>query len=168
MNDHARRIDKVLAPDYVAGIEARPVDELRAMKAEASEVETEVSYVRRLAQGRIEILGAEQKRRDEGGSLEDLISQLPKILTSDAPRAPAAQARVAELLAPSPDITWSRGSEHLIDDSTLARLPDLSDDELTESVEALRTLEAEMSARRRDLHGVLDALEHAIAANLRQ
>jgi len=168
VTDRARRIDKVLAPDYLDGLDNRPVDDLRAMKAEASEIETEVSYVRRLAQGRIDILGAERKRRDDGGSLEDLISQLPKILASDAPRAPAAQARVAELLAPSPDITWSRGREHLIDDSTLARLPDLNDHELADALEALRALETEMSTQRKALHVVLDALEHAIAANLRQ
>lgn len=168
MTDSVRRIDKVLAPEYVAGIDERSVDDLRAMKAEATEIETEVSYVRRLAQGRIDILTAEQKRRDEGGSLEDLINELPRILGSEAPRAPVAHARVAELLAPSPDITWSRGSEHLIDDATLARLPDLSGDELSEAITALRSLEEEMSTRRKGLHGVLDTLERAIAAELRR
>ena len=168
MTDSVRRIDRVLAPDYVAGLDDRSIDDLRAKKAEAGEIETEVSYVRRLAQGRIDILTAERKRRDEGGSLEDLINELPRILAAEEPRAPAAQARVAELLAPSPDITWSRGSEHLIDDSTLARLPDLSDEELADAVEGLVALEAEMSTRRKALHSVLDALERAIAANLRQ
>jgi hypothetical protein len=168
VTDSVRRIDRVLAPDYVAGLDDRSIDDLRAKKAEAGEIETEVSYVRRLAQGRIDILTAERKRRDEGGSLEDLINELPRILAAEEPRAPAAQARVAELLAPSPDITWSRGSEHLIDDSTLARLPDLSDEELADAVEGLVALEAEMSTRRKALHSVLDALERAIAANLRQ
>lgn len=167
MTDSARRIDKVLAPEYLADLEGRAVDELRAMKSEAAEIETEISYVRRLAQGRIDILTAEQRRREAGGSLEDLINELPKILASEATRAPAAQARVAELLAPNPDITWSRGHEHLIDDSTLARLPDLTAEELTEALTALRSLEEEMSGRRKALHGVLDAVERAIAVSLR-
>jgi hypothetical protein len=168
VTESVRRIDRVLAADYLGDLEERSLDDLRAMKAEAAEVETEVSYVRRLAQGRLDILAAERKRRDAGGSLEDLVNELPKILASEAPRAPAAQARAAELLAPSPDISWTRGREHLIDDSTLARLPDLTDEELTEAVAALRALEEEMSGRRKALHGVLDTLEHTIATNLRQ
>src|SRR5207244_11375124 len=55
-------------------------------KAECTELETEVSFVRRLAQGRIDILDAERDRRASGGSLEDLIGSLSKILADEGPR----------------------------------------------------------------------------------
>ena len=43
------------------------------MDHECAEIETELSYVRRLAQARIDIIQAEVDRRAAGGSLGDLI-----------------------------------------------------------------------------------------------
>ena len=63
MTDGHERSARVLDPAYLAGVEDRPVDELRAMHAECLELETEVSYVRRLAQARIDIVEAELDRR---------------------------------------------------------------------------------------------------------
>ena len=51
-----RRLDRVLEPGYLDGLADRPVEEVSALKAECTELETEVSFVRRLAQGRIDIL----------------------------------------------------------------------------------------------------------------
>jgi hypothetical protein len=87
-----RRLDRVLDPSYLDGLADRPVDEVSAMKTECTELETEVSFIRRLAQGRIDILDAERDRRASGGSLEDLIASLSKILAPPDPVAgpPAA------------------------------------------------------------------------------
>ncbi|HEV7536081.1 MAG TPA: aerial mycelium formation protein, partial [Acidimicrobiia bacterium] len=81
-----RRLDRVLEPGYLDGLADRPIAEVSALKAECTELETEVSFVRRLAQGRIDILDAERDRRANGGSLEDLIAGLSKILADDGPR----------------------------------------------------------------------------------
>ncbi|MFM7271338.1 MAG: aerial mycelium formation protein [Actinomycetes bacterium] len=166
MAQHERRIDRILAPEYVADLDARDLDDLRAMRREAVEVETEVSYVRRLAQGRIEIVRAEVDRRRDGGTLSDLIARLPEILADQGPRPAAANARVPEILAPSMSITWSRGAERLIADDTLANLPTLSEDELTASLDALRALEQEVSGTRRQLHGVIDAIDAVLGPRL--
>ena len=98
MAEYVRRIDKILAPEHVAGLEARSLDEIRALRKEASEVETEVSYVRRLAQARGEILKAEITRRSEGGSLADLIARLPEILSDRGPRPAPASVRMRLLV----------------------------------------------------------------------
>lgn len=166
MAEYVRRIDRILAPEYVADLGARPIEELRTMRREAVEVETEVSYVRRLAQGRIEIVRAEIDRRRDGGSLSDLIARLPEILADQGPRPTAANARVPEILAPSMSITWSRGAERLIADDTLANLPTLTEDELAGSLDALRDLEREVSGTRRDLHGVIDAIDAVLGPRL--
>ncbi len=166
MAEYVRRIDKILAPEHVAGLEARSLDEIREMRREASEVETEVSYVRRLAQARGEILKAEIDRRSEGGSLADLIARLPEILSDRGPRPAPASVRVPEVLAPSMSITWSRGTEHLIADDTLANLPLLSDEELAEAVDSLKALEREVSDTRRQLHGVIDAFDSVLGARI--
>jgi hypothetical protein len=154
----------MLEEGYLDGLEAKPLDEVRTMHEECLEVETEVSYVRRLAQARIDIVRAELDRRSAGGSVGDLVAMLPKILADDSPRTDPAHSRLPRHLAPSPAITWRRGLERLITDATLVNLPSLTEDELNDTVEQLRTLEGEMSERRRALHGVIDGIESDLAA----
>jgi len=161
---HRRRLDVMLEEGYLDGLDAKPLDEVRAMHEECLEVETEVSYVRRLAQARIDIVRAELDRRSAGGSVGDLVAMLPKILADESPRTDPVHSRLPRHLAPAPAITWRRGLERLITDATLVNLPSLTEDELNDTVEQLRTLEGEMSERRRALHGVIDGIESDLAA----
>ena len=162
-----RRVDLFLSPDYSADLAGKSVDELRSMKADCDEVETELSYVRRLAQGRMDILDAERDRRASGGSIGDLVAALPRILADATPPRPGpAQARMTSIMAPSPDISWTRGLESLISDDTLARLPDLSDEELEASRQQLRELEAGVSETRAHLHEVIDRVETELGNRL--
>lgn len=162
-----RRVDRILDPAYVEALDRRAIDDLRLMRAECGEVETEVSYVRRLAQARLDIIGAELKRREDGGDLGDLIAALPEILAGDAPRTGVADSRIAQPLAPSMSITWTRGLERLVSDATLVNLPDLSDDELRATVDQLKELEHEVSEVRHRLHAVMDQLEVELGERLR-
>src|SRR3954469_18532241 len=76
-------LDGVLAPSYLEGLQAKDLDEVRSMRDGAQRVETGVSYLRRLAQGRLDIVNGELTRRREGGApgdLADLIARLPDIL----------------------------------------------------------------------------------------
>lgn len=155
---HARRLDRITDPSYLDALAERSDEELHAMKAEASEVETEVSYVRRLAQGRIDVVEAHRATAREGGGLDSLIAQLPEILARDL-RAPQAQARLVTNLAPDPAIDFTRGLERLIGDASLVRLPEMSDEEHAALVEELRALEQDMSTRRKRLHEVIDTID---------
>jgi hypothetical protein len=160
---HRRRIDVMLAPEYLEGLEDLSLDEARALRDECNEVETEISYVRRLAQARIDILQAELDRRAAGGSTGDLIASLGSIL-ADPPAKPRTDSgprttRLPRLLAPSMAIEWKRGLEYLIADATLVNLPLLDEDELTSTMELLRQLERDVSERRRGLHEVIDRIE---------
>jgi hypothetical protein len=166
MTEHARRIDRILAPEYLEGLDGRSLDELRRMEREVIEVETEISYIRRLAQGRIDILAAESDRRAAGGPLGDLVAALPTILADDSGRSGQATTRVQPVLAPAAGIQWNRGLERLITDGTLANLPNLTDAELQATVAQLRELERDVSERRRGVHAVLDALTQSIATRL--
>jgi len=166
-----RRIDRVLDPAYVDGIGARSVEELRAMSAECGELETELSYVRRLAQGRIDILAAEAERRAAGGSLtgaasdEELVRALSEIL-ADGPRSDPTDSRITANLAPSMAIEWRRGLERLVADSTLVDLANLDDRELAEVRSQLAQLEVEVSGTRHALHQVVDVVERELAQRL--
>src|SRR5262245_24141863 len=105
MPQHQRRIDRVLAPGYLDGLDGRSLDEVRTMERECAELETEVSYVRRLAQARIDIIEAERERRAKGQSLgglsdRDLAAALQEILVDEGPRRAPADTRIPEPLAP--------------------------------------------------------------------
>src|SRR5450756_452533 len=65
-----RRLDRVLAADYLAGLERRPLGDVRSLRREAEQEETDLSYTRRLIHGRIDILRAEQRRRT--GDIDNL------------------------------------------------------------------------------------------------
>jgi len=166
MAQHQRRIDRVLSSDYLAGLDARSLEEVRDMDHECAEIETELSYVRRLAQARMDILQAEADRRAAGGSLGDLIAALPQILSDDSPRANPATTRFADPSTAASDISFKRGLERLISDDTLANLPTLSDEELQTTLEQLRTLETEVSTNRSALHAVMGTLARDLAERL--
>src|SRR3954470_18231757 len=157
MTDPHDRSARVLDPAYLAQVESHSVEELRSMHAECLELETEVSYVRRLTQARIDILEAEIERRTNGGSLEDLISRLPEILSDSGPRGNPASSRLPLQMAPEQDSEWAPDFERF--DGVLANLPTLSETELEEAIAGLRALEREVSDQRRELFAVIDRID---------
>jgi len=165
MNDPHDRSAHVLDPAYLDDLDSKSVDELRAKHAECVELETEVSYVRRLTQARIDILEAEIQRRASGGSLEELIERLPQILADPGPRGNPASSRLPLQMAPEQESEWAPDLEEFGD--VLANLPTLTDAELDEAIAGLRSLEREVSDQRRALHGVIDRIDLSLASQLR-
>ncbi len=157
------RIQQLLADDYLAALDARVLDDLRAMKAECGEVENALSYLRRLAQARIEILEAEADRRAKGGSVGDLVKDLPRILSAESGRSTITDTRVPQPDAPVVELRWPDRREELVADTTLANLPLIPDDELATTITRLKDFERELSSLRKDMHGVIDTLEREIA-----
>ena len=157
MSQEHVRTARVLDPEYLADLDQRALEDLRAMHAECLELETEVSYVRRLTQARIDILRAEVQRRERGESIEDLIAALPQILADPGPRGTPASSHLPMQLAPNQDSEWSSELEEF--DGVLANLPTLSDEELADSIARLQAVERDVSTERRALHGVLDRID---------
>ena len=54
-----RRIDRVLADDFATDLSSLDLDEVRARRREAEQEKADLSYVRRMLQGRMDILRAE-------------------------------------------------------------------------------------------------------------
>jgi hypothetical protein len=151
------RTARVIDPRYLDDLDTRSVDDLRLMHAECLELETEVSYVRRLTQARIDILEAEGGRRERGESMEDLINALPEILADAGPRSTQATSHLPLQMAPAQDSEWAPELAEF--DGLLANLPILSDEGLVDSIDRLRSLERDVSAERRSLHGVIDRID---------
>jgi hypothetical protein len=157
MSEEHVRTARVIDPSYLQELDARSLEDLRVMHAECLELETEVSYVRRLTQARIDILEAEIGRRERGESLEDLIRALPTILSDAGPRSTQAASHLPLQMAPAQDSEWAPELEEF--DGLLANLPVLSDEGLVDAIERLRSLERDVSAERRSLFSVIDRID---------
>jgi hypothetical protein len=158
------RLRELLDPTYVAALDERSLDDLRAMRSRCAEYELTVSYDRRLVQARIEIMDAEVNRRARGGSLEELVADLPRILASGGGRSSVGATRVSPPESPTIELHWPDGREQLIDNSTLANLPTLDDAEVGATANRLRDFERELSEIRHELHGVIEVLDREIAS----
>jgi hypothetical protein len=165
MTDPHDRSARVLDPAYLADLESRSVEDLRSMHSECLELETEVSYVRRLTQAKVDILEAEVGRRASGQTLEQLIEALPQILADSGPRGNPASSRLPMQMAPEQDSEWAPDLEEF--DGVLANLTTLTETELHDAIAGLRALEREVSDQRRELHGVMDRIDLSLAAQLR-
>jgi hypothetical protein len=158
------RVQRLLDPGYATELDARPLEELRSMHDECAQAELALSYFRRLAQARMEILEAEQTRRERGGSVGDLVADLPRILSVDSGRSTITTTRGAPAAdPPTIELHWPDHREQLVVDTTLAKLPVLPLDELTATLAALRAFERELSDLRTQLHVVIDAIDRVIA-----
>ena len=158
------RVQRLLQPGYATELEGRSLEELRAMHEECAQAELALSYYRRLAQARMEILEAEQARRAAGGSVGDLVADLPRILSAESGRSTIATTRGAPAAdPPTIDLHWPDNREQLVVDTTLAKLPVLPLEELESTLAALREFERELSDLRTQLHVVIDAIDHVLA-----
>lgn len=156
-------LHQLLDPGYPGELVARPLPELRAMRAECQEVETGLSLLRRVVQGHLDIVGAEVRRRDGGSdpvALADLIDQLPDVL-ADRTRAPGV-GRLPQLMAPETiDPALEAELAELVG-ACLGDLFALDGGALQELATALDGFEHRVSGHRRALFDRIDALQDEI------
>lgn len=166
MSGHRRRIDIVLEPQYLESLSTVELDELRQRRATAEDVESQVSYYRRLLHGRMDLLNFEMRRRS-GEEERSLLDALPEILATGMVFGAEPNLRHIEVMPPLPTTTGRRLIDKIMNDGVLTELPDLTDDEVVEALERLRDVEAQLSGQRRQLHNVIDQLQEEIVARYR-
>jgi hypothetical protein len=151
----------LLEPSYLEGLPSLPIAEIRSRRDQATEVEVGLSYVRRLIQGRLDIVAAEIHQRESGhpgGDLADLVQRLPEIL-GERMRAPGT-GRLPTIMAPAEsEISELSRLDAIVDAEGLASLPELSDRQLRDVADALADFEQEVSAGRRAVFDVIDRLQ---------
>src|SRR5437764_421523 len=161
-------LERVLAEDYVGDITALGMDELRSKRAECQAIEVGLSYRRRLSQGRLDIVAAEQRRRAEGApepSEDDLVRNLAETLADRA--RPAGNGRLPQLMAPDVESFDTDELDAIARPGVLARITELSDEELAHLVDKLSSYEADVSRQRRALHERIDSLPAEITRRYR-
>src|SRR5580698_10561091 len=80
-------LKRVLDPDYLDGISDRDLDEVREMRAECDQTETAVSFLRRMAQGRLDLIHAylDRRTRTEINDMRAFVDDLPSIIAAGPP-----------------------------------------------------------------------------------
>ena len=149
-------VDELLDPAFLADVEHRPMADVRRMRRQAEQEEVNLSYTRRLLQGRLDIVRRELQRRAEhdGRSLVDL---LPEIL-SEKGRGPAhglGRHQTVQPSAPEEYESWVNGLTGGVDLSAISDLPDAK---LEKAARALAEGEGMLSERRRGVQTVMDSL----------
>jgi hypothetical protein len=159
--------ERLLDPGYLADVDQRPIEEIREMRAECQSVETGLSYLRRVVQGRLDIVGAELERRRSGGDPADLarlVEQLPTIL-ADHLRAPGNGRLPSTVGTGAVDPELEERVDAVV--GGLDDLASLADEELIDGQTELTGLEVTISARRRDLFQRIDALQAELTRRYR-
>lgn len=158
--DGRRRIDRVLSPDFVRGIEHRPLGTVRALRDDAAQEETDLSYLRRLLHARIDIVRAEQHRRTEGGGAS-VVAELAHILAANA-LGPAAGSGRHQTVEPSRAEVHRWRVEALVSDVDLSDVSSLPPERLASALEAYLAEESAISRYRREVQQVVDMLNAEI------
>lgn len=162
-----RRIDRVLAAEYLDNLGSLSLDEVRELRREAEQEEADLSYVRRMLQGRVDIIEAElARRRGELGESGSLIEQLPRIL-ADHP-APAHGLGRHAVIGPSRVDEHRRLVERLIADSDLSALAGRTSDQLEETLARFAEHERVISEQRRSVQSVMDSCAAEITRRYRE
>lgn len=160
MNDehpNARRIDRVLAPAFVEGLADLPLEELRARRDDALSEREYLSLLRRLLQGRAEILKAEAEGR-ASGEVVPLVDRLTSILAAEDHTVSRGEA--VRVTVPEEEMLLARRRvERLAADAGISDPTTLDDEALGAAIDALVLEETEVSASRRRVLDVLDTLQ---------
>jgi len=161
-----RRLDRILEPAFAEGLSELSTDEVKGRRDECRAEAEYLSYVRRVLQGRLDILAAERARRagqDEG----PVVDRLPEILAE----GPAGASRGGFLLTavPEQEMTLARRQvDRLVAEVALSDLGSLTDERLGEAIEALAGEERRVSDARSQVFRVHDALQDEVKRRLRE
>ncbi|MET8942476.1 aerial mycelium formation protein [Streptomyces sp. NPDC004542] len=151
--------------------------ELRTLRRDAQRDEADLSYVRRLLQGRIDILRAELARRGDpkpvavdgprdATVVASVVSRLPEILT-DAPARHRSSARHVTLGTPHNE-EYRRLAAQMLAEVQLSDLQARTDLELDTAMGRLVRYEQQVSGRRQRLQRTTDDCSAEITRRYRE
>jgi len=150
-----RRIDRVLDPAFLQGLETLSLEELRGRRDDCMAEREYLSLLRRLVQGRLEILRAEQEGRRGGGDVAPVLDRLPEILATD--EGGDARGEAVRVGLPDDEMALARRRvERLVADAGVSDPSTLDDVPLSEAAERFSDEERELSASRHAVITVLD------------
>ncbi|GGV48134.1 aerial mycelium formation protein [Streptomyces griseoflavus] len=170
-----QRTDSPVLPEEerAAGLHVLGLPELRAVRRDAQRDEADLSYVRRLLQGRIDILRAELARRVPRGvppvlasGDASVVERLSEILR-DGPARHRSSARHVTLGTPRSE-EYRRLAAEMLGEVELSDLGARTDGELKTAMGRLVRYEQQVSRRRQRLQRTADACGAEITRRYRE
>jgi len=157
-------LERLFSPNYLDDLSGRSMEEIRAMRDECQDAETAVSYLRRVAQGRLDIVHVYLNNEGEGGAadLTRLVERLPEIIGAGPPRPPGPGRLPASM---GPDLRHDDLTTHIdavLDGTRIGELPSMDRAQLQDVADRLGAIEAQISEDRRSLHERIDKLQGEI------
>jgi hypothetical protein len=164
-------LGRLLTDSYLSGIESKSLDDIRSMRAECQSAEVALSYLRRLAQGRLDIVQAYLVRPvAEGGDAGDpaatepadlaaLVEGLPAILSSGPGRPPGPGHMMMVLAPDTEEADLTAELDSVVGSDEIGHLGELSQERLSSMADGLEEIERRVSADRRALHQRIDTLQ---------
>ena len=137
-----------------------PLDELRALRTVLQHEDDAISYVRRLAQARLDLLRAELHNRSVGEE-KNITGELPAILGTHLTGGPP---RPADDFSDHP---LALALEELCSDAGSTDLPSMNGDELIDYLARLHEFEQLRSHERKELFVRIDALSAELVRRYR-
>lgn len=138
-------------------------DTRRAIRSRLESVENQLSYVRRVAQSRLDLARSELGQRTSGrarSDLADVIRRLPDVLAENV--APSGLSRHADTDL-DPDPAFTAELDELVSPMQMLDVGQLSRRELRHIVVQLETFEAHLSVQRRIVQERITEVNDAIA-----
>ncbi len=157
-------LDRLVPASDAGPLEAVAVGELRQRRNVLQHTEQTLSYLRRLVQGRLDIVLDERHRRAEGAASRDLrtlVDDLPKILSEHI--SGSGRGAIPDVTLPEGDLDdFLDELDRIVGADRLGSLGECTDTEVAAVVDALSDLERQVSHYRRELHGAIDSLQEEI------
>ena len=154
-------LSRLLDPTYLDGVGDLSVDDIRRMRAECQEAEASLSYLRRLIQGRMDIVHAyiDRPAGSDAPDLSSVVDNLAGILAGPGRAGGPGRNPVLH----TPDTDEMAGLTTELDDilgaDEIGHLGQLDEGQLADLAGRLRDLENRVSAERRGLHERIDTLQ---------
>ena len=163
-----RRIDRIRDEAYISDLDGLPLDDLRARRDDCLAEREYLSLLRRLVQGRAEILRAELDARDAGEDRGPLVDRLAQILAGDE-HAGGSRGEAVRVGVPEEEMLLARRRiERLVADAGISDPTSLGDEQLAAAVDLLATEEREVSGARAEVIRVLDTLQDELKRRYRE
>ncbi len=160
-------VPDALAGDLFDGLADLPIDEVRARRGACQQLETQLSYVRRLTQGRLDIVTSEIAARHDGTHGDrTLVEQLTQAL-ADRITSPGTGHLPMALEPGEIDPELLASLDRAAPPSPVSAPGLMDDDELRQVADALAAFEHELSIRRRAMFDRIDALQEEVVRRYR-
>jgi hypothetical protein len=162
-------LDDLLAVNDLSSLTARPITELRELRDRLGEIELGLSFGRRMAQGRLDIVLAEFHSRIQGKTetAHELLERLPEVLSTQARGGGLPRHMRDDVEIPNFADKILAELDHLVNPADLASVDALDVDALDAAAQRVSAFERALSAKRSEVHRLIDEVQEEIIVRYR-